>query len=116
AVKVGGVVPEGLVVLEVMVVVGGVRSTVQVWLAGVASVLPAASVARTSKVWLPAVRAGEIDSGLVQELQLPVSMRHSKLEPLSSELKLKLGVVLLDGSDGFESMVVFGAVRSTVQV
>ena len=78
--------------------------------------LPAASVARTWKVWLPAVSAGEIDLGLVQELQLPLSMRHSKLEPLSEELKLKLGVVLFDGSAGLESMVVLGAVRSTVQV
>jgi hypothetical protein len=73
-------------------------------------------VARTWKVWLPPVSAGEIDSGLVQDAQLPASMRHSKLEPLSEELKLKLGVVLPDGSAGLESMVVFGAVRSTVQV
>ena len=77
---------------------------------------PAASVARTWKVWLPAVSAGEIVSGLVQEFQLPLSMRHSKLEPVSEELKLKPGVVLLDGPAGLESMVVFGAVRSTVQV
>ena len=60
--KVGVVFPDGLEGLESMVVLGGVRSTVQVWLAGVASVLPAASVARTSKVWLPAVSAGEIVS------------------------------------------------------
>ena len=73
-------------------------------------------MARTWKVWLPAVSAGEIVSGLVQAVQLPPSMRHSKLEPVSEELKLKLGVVLLDGSDGLESIVVFGAVRSTVQV
>ncbi len=78
--------------------------------------MPAASVARTWKLWLPALSAGEIVSGLVQELQLPLSMRHSKLEPLSEELKLKLGVVLLEGLEGLESMVVFGAVRSTVQV
>jgi len=82
----------------------------------VASVLPAASVARTSKVWLPALSAGEIDSGLVHDVQLPPSMRHSKLEPGSLELNVKLGVVLLDGSAGLESMVVLGAVRSTVQV
>ena len=78
--------------------------------------LPAASVARTWKVWLPAVSAGEIDSGLVQDVQLPPSTWHSKLEPGSLELKLKLGVVLLDGSDGLELIVVFGAVRSTVHV
>ena len=77
--------------------------------------MPAASVARVWKVWLPVVSAGEIDSGLVQDVQLPLSTRHSKLEPLSEELKVKLGVVLLDGSDGLELIVVFGAVRSTVQ-
>src|SRR5438067_1853892 len=38
---------------RVMLVFGGVRSIVQVKLAGVASVFPAGSVARTWKVWLP---------------------------------------------------------------
>ena len=42
---------------EEIVVSGGVVSwTVQVRLAGVASTLPAASMARTRKVWLPAAR------------------------------------------------------------
>ncbi len=41
---------------DVIVVSGAVRSTVHVWLAGVASVFPAGSVARTWKVWLPAVK------------------------------------------------------------
>jgi hypothetical protein len=79
-------------------------------------VLPALSVARTWKVWLPAVSAGESVSGLEQEVQPPPSTWHSKLEPVSLELKLKLGVVLLDGSAGLESIVVFGAVRSTLHV
>ena len=78
--------------------------------------MPAASVARTWKVWLPAVSAGEIDSGLAQELQPPLSMRHSKVEPVSEELKVKLGVVLLEGSAGLESIVVFGASMSTFAV
>ena len=78
--------------------------------------MPAVSVARTWKVWLPSVSAGEIECGLEQAVQLPPSTRHSKLEPLSFELNEKLGVVLPDGSDGFESMVVFGAVRSTIHV
>ena len=114
--KSGVVLLDGLDGLESIVVFGAVRSTVQVWLAGVVSVLPAVSVARTSNVWLPAVSAGEIDSGLVQDVQLPPSTRHSKLEPVSEELNVKLGLVLFDGSDGLVSMVVFGAVRSTVQV
>ena len=78
--------------------------------------LPAVSVARTSKVWLPALSAGEIVAGLEQEVQPALSMRHSKVEPVSFELKLKLGVVSLDGSDGCESIVVFGAVASTSHV
>src|SRR6185369_6876479 len=102
--------------LESIVVFGAVRSTVHVWLAGVASVLPAVSVARTWNVWLPAVSTGEIDSGLVHAVQLPPSTRHSKLEPPSEELKVKVGVASFDGSAGLESMVVFGAVRSIVQV
>src|SRR5260370_785454 len=99
-----------------MVVVGARGSIVQVELAGVASVLPAASVARTSKVWLPSLSAGESVSGLEQAVQLPLSIRHSKAEPLSDELKVKVGVVLLEGLEGLESMVVLGAVRSIVQV
>ena len=64
-------------------------------------------------MWLPAPSAGEIVSGLVHGDQLPPSMRHSKVEPPSLELKLKLGVVLFDGSLGVEPIVVFGAVLST---
>jgi hypothetical protein len=80
------------------------------------SVFPAASVARTSKVWLPSASAGESVSGLEQVFQLPLSMRHSKVEPVSLELKVNVGVALPDGSAGWESIVVFGAVRSTVHV
>ena len=78
--------------------------------------MPAWSVARTWKVWLPSASAGEIVSGLEQVVQPPPSIRHSKVEPDSFELKRKSGVVLFDGSLGEASMVVFGAVRSTVQV
>ena len=78
--------------------------------------MPDVSMARTSKLWLPVVSAGAIVSGLEQEVQLPLSTRHSNVEPASEELNEKLGVVLADGSDGLESIVVFGAVRSTVQV
>jgi adenine deaminase len=43
--------------LAVIVVSGAVASIVQVKLAGVASTLPAGSMARTWKVWLPSVKA-----------------------------------------------------------
>ena len=55
-------------------------------------------------------------SGLEQDVQLPPSVRHSKVEPDSEELKAKLGVVSFDGLAGVVSIVLFGAVRSTVQV
>ena len=41
---------------ESMVVLGAIVSTVHVYCAGEASVFPAASVARTLKVWLPSER------------------------------------------------------------
>ena len=114
--KLGVVSLEGSPGCVSIVVLGAVRSTLQVWDAGDESVFPAGSVARTSKVWLPSLRAGEMLCGLEQDVQLPPSIRHSKVEPLSEELKPKLGVVLLDGLAGLVSIVVLGAVRSTVQV
>ena len=80
---------------------------------GVGSVLPAASVARTLKVWLPSAR-GPTDSGLVHAVQAPASRRHSKVEPGSFEEKAKDGDVSELGSDGAESMVVCGPSRSTL--
>jgi hypothetical protein len=79
----------------------------------VASVLPAWSVARTSKVWLPSLSAGERVSGLVHDDQEPASIRHSKVEGLSVEVKEKLGVVLLDGLLGCAVIDVSGGVLST---
>ena len=76
--RVGVVLPEGLDGAELIVVSGAVRSIVQVWLAGVESVLPAWSVARMSNVWLPALSVATV-WGLVQVVQLPPSMRHSKV-------------------------------------
>jgi hypothetical protein len=55
-------------------------------------------------------------SGLVQDVQLPLSMRHSKVDPLSYYLNATVGVVFADGLGGLESIVGLGAVRSTVQV
>src|SRR5436189_5937658 len=103
------------VVGAVIATVGGPRSIDHVWLAGVASVFPAGSVARTSKVWLPSASAAVV-CGLVHDDHAPPSTRHSKVEPGSVELNAKLGVVLLEGLGGLGSIVVCGAVRSTVQV
>ena len=80
-------VPEGP---ESIVVSGGVVSTVKVRVAGVGSVLPAASVALTSKVWGPSVSAATV-SGLEQAEKASLSTRHSKVAP-GSEENSKLGV------------------------
>jgi hypothetical protein len=50
------VIFEGFAGADVIVVSGAVRSTVQAWFAGVGSVFPIVSVARTWNVWLPAVK------------------------------------------------------------
>ena len=78
--------------------------------------MPAWSVARTSKVWLPSASAGERVSGLEQGLQEPPSMRHSKLEPVSVDVNEKVGFASLEGSGGDAVIDVSGAVVSTVQV
>ena len=78
--------------------------------------MPALSVARTPKVWLPSASAGASASGLVQLVQEPPSTRQWKVEPGSVDVKEKLGVLLLDGSFGCAVIDVCGVVRSTAQV
>ena len=92
---------------------GATVSTFQVWLAGVASVLPARSVARTSKVCGPSASAPSV-CGEVQAPQAPPSTRHSKVEPGSSLLNVKVGVVSSSSAGGALSIVVAGAVVSIV--
>ena len=55
-------------------------------------------------------------SGDVHGSHVPPSSLHSNVEPVSDELNVKVGVVLPDGLAGLESIVVFGAVVSTVHV
>jgi hypothetical protein len=54
--KVGAALELGSLGATSMVVSGAAESTVQAKLAGVASRLPAASLARTAKVWPPSAR------------------------------------------------------------
>ena len=98
---------------EVMVVSGGVVSTVHEYVAGVGSVLPAASRARTWKVWLPSARP-VYAAGLVQPVKAVPSMEHWKDAP-ASELKSNVALESVDGLSGIEAMVVSGGVVSTVQ-
>jgi hypothetical protein len=117
-------VPDGPpeIVVSGAVVSGGGTFTVHVRLAGEASVLPAASVARTSNVCDPFARF-EYAFGDVQAAQAPASMRHWKVEPLSVDVNEKLAELLVDVPDGPPVMFVSGAVvsgggggTSTVQV
>src|SRR6185436_6287253 len=94
-----------------IVVFGAVRSITIVCVAGVASVLPAASVARTLTVCEPAARAVVVN-GVVQLANAPLSTWHSNVEPPSEELKPIVGVVSLVGLGAGAVIVVFGAVRS----
>ena len=97
---------------ESTAVSGAVASIVQLRLAGVVSVLPAPSVARTSKVWSPPARP-VYSSGLEQALQLPPSRRHANVEPPSSALNASVAVVWFVEAGGPESIVVAGAVESS---
>ena len=67
---------------DVIVVSGGVVSIVQVKLAALASVFPAASVASTANVCSPSSRS-EYETGLSQVAYSAPSSEHSKLEPFS---------------------------------
>jgi hypothetical protein len=83
--------------------------------AGVASVLPAPSTARTLKVWLPSERL-VYAFGLVQAPKPPPSSSHSKVEPPSLAEKEKVASAEAEGFDGPESTVVFGATLSIVKL
>src|SRR5688500_16993326 len=91
--KVGVASPVGPLGPGTMVVGGAVGTTVKLRLAGVASTLPTASVARTSKVCAPSARAaGVCEPGPEQAPNAPESIRHWKLEPASVEEKANVGV------------------------
>jgi hypothetical protein len=102
-VNVGVLSLPGLSAPAVIVVFGAVVSIVKVWDAGVASTLPAASIARTSKAWMPSARAAVV-SGDVQAANTAPSTRHWKLAP-ASLVKLKVGVVSLVGVGNEERRV-----------
>ena len=91
---------------------------VKLRLAGVASMLPAVSIARTWKLCAPAASAGLTVRGEVQAAKAALSTLHWKLAVASGELKLNVGVVSFVGvgSTGPPVKAVFGGVRSTVKL
>jgi hypothetical protein len=92
--------------------------TVNVRLAGVWSVFLALSVARTSKLWLPADRGLEgvwLAPGPEQGANASESKRQAKVEPVSLDENLKVGVVSAVDPEGPEVIVVWGGTVSTVK-
>ncbi|XSF08636.1 hypothetical protein VZP55_30365 [Myxococcus faecalis] len=100
---------------EVMLVSGATVSTVQVRLAGVASKLPAASTARTCKVWLPCDKPGKV-TGSVHAAKGAPSSEHWYVTASSLELKSNVALALFVRPLGPLTMVVSGATVSTTQV
>jgi hypothetical protein len=109
-------VPVGVLAVTVGAVVStGVVSTVQVWVAGLASVFPAASFALTSKVCEPSERSLNV-LGASQAAKVAPSRLHSKVESFSVEENSKVAEALFTLPEGPSLMVVSGAVVSTVKV
>jgi hypothetical protein len=71
---------------DVIVVCGGAVSTVKVWLDAEGSVLPAASVARTSTVGCPSLSTPVV-YGDVHAAKAALTTRHSNVESDSDEMK-----------------------------
>lgn len=90
------------------------KPTVQRWLAGVASRLPAASIARTEKV-CRLRRSRAYLFGDAQRAKRPASSLHSNAEAASLAANLNVAVDAVVFDAGREPSVVCGAVASTVQ-
>ena len=102
---------------EEIVVSGGVVSwTVQVRAAGVASTFPAASMARTRNVWLPAARPVWAVGELHAVYAVVESSEHSNLDPASLDVNPKLAEVDVTVPDGPEEIVVCGGVVSLLSM
>ena len=80
-----------------------------------AETLPAGSVARTRRVWVPSARSAR-DHGDEHEAHSWVSSLHSTAAVASSTLNVTVAEVWLVGLVGAPVMVTTGAVASTVQV
>jgi hypothetical protein len=83
--------------------------------AGVASVLPAASLARTENVWAASLR-DEYDFGGAQRVHLPASSLQAKVDRDSLELKENPAVVAVEIEAGAPVIVVFGAMLSRLDL
>ena len=107
------VVPLGPAVIVVSGAVVSDVSTVKDRLAGVGSVRPTPSVARTSKTCAPSDRAPVVN-GELQDANAAASTRHSNVEPASVAVNVNVGVPSPVVPLGPAVIVVSGAVVSTV--
>src|SRR5688500_19641758 len=97
-----------------MLVSGALVSTVHEWCAGLPSVFPAGSTARTSNLRTPSA-SPEYTAGDSHGVYTAPSREHSK-RASSSAANVNLAEVLFDGSSGRSPIVVSGAVWSIVQI
>jgi hypothetical protein len=111
-------VPERLEVTPlgppVIVTTGAVVSTVHDQVAGLGSVFPDVSVARTANVCAPAATANEAPE--VQAANVPPSREHWNVEPALVLVKENDAVVAFVKAAGLAVMVVSGTAESTVHV
>ena len=90
---------------------GGARSIVQVLVAGVASTLPAVSIARTENVWDP-LPSSVNDAGDVQAAKEAESSLHSNVADPSPDVKENEAAPLFTTEGGCAVSVVSGAAVS----
>lgn len=86
--------------------------TTNVVLAGLESVLPAWSVARTVNVWVPSASGRSVNAD-VQGTSWPVSIRQVKVEPISSARNAIVGEASSVAGGGLDVIVVSGGVESS---
>src|SRR6185369_16391015 len=99
------------------IIVSGAReSSVQVAVAGVGSMLPAPSIARTWNVWLPSVSALSV-AGELQAANAASSSAHSRVTAPWSSLpsNVSAGAAALSSTGGAAVIAVSGATVSTFQ-
>jgi len=99
------------------VVSGATVSTMNERVPGVASTLPARSIALTRKVWLPSLRVASV-VGELQAAKLEPSTLHWKADPPSVAVNEKVGVEswVEEPSEGPKSIVESVACVSTLKL
>ncbi len=108
-------VAEGSDGVETNDVSGASVSTVHACVAGVASVLPAGSIARTSSVWGPSVKPAKV-VGVAQGAKPPPSRLHSNVEPASVLVNANAASGSLVTASGDVAMPVCGGMVSMTHV